>query len=113
LGICKQKTAALAQRSYQPHRIGDLHQPIAAIFVPGGEPKPEQTWRKPNWEEGGWIRVLANLSVDQDGSLIQFDRHQGLSNHRLWPVLPAEERIYIGTKGSVDILHLGIEFYYK
>ena len=47
-----------------------------------------------------WIATAAGLSSYEQGVWSKIDGSTGLAGVRLWPLLPAEDRIYVGTRGS-------------
>lgn len=54
-----------------------------------------------------WISTKGGLARLQDGDWLQFDTVAGISDPHLWPILPIEGAVYVGTSGSgVDILSL-------
>ena len=55
-----------------------------------------------------WVATRGGLACYHDGSWLSFDTSTGLSNPNLWPILPDERQIYVGTTGGgVNILSLG------
>lgn len=58
-----------------------------------------------------WIGSKSGLVCRSNDDWFRFDTRTGLRNDRLWPVLPLENDVYLGTEGNgVAILHLdGLE----
>lgn len=53
-----------------------------------------------------WISTQGGLSCYDNGVWSTFDEKSGLSHLILWPVLPSEQYVYVGTTGrGVAILH--------
>lgn len=56
-----------------------------------------------------WISTWSGIAFYEDESWISFSTLSGLSNSRVWPILPVDNQIYIGTVGTgVDILDLSV-----
>ena len=54
-----------------------------------------------------WISTRGGLSRLHDGNWLSFDVTTGLSSPILWPILPLEGRVFIGTSGNgLDVLDL-------
>jgi len=54
-----------------------------------------------------WISTKGGLARLHNGDWLQFDTRAGLSDPHLWPIVPTENAVYIGTSGSgIDILNL-------
>ncbi len=54
-----------------------------------------------------WVATRGGLACYHDGSWLSFDTSTGLNNPNLWPILPDDGRIYVGTSGSgVNVLSL-------
>jgi len=54
-----------------------------------------------------WIATRGGLSCLHDGTWVSFDAASGLSSPILWPILPLEDRVLIGTSGNgVDVLSM-------
>ncbi len=54
-----------------------------------------------------WISTRGGLARYHDGNWLSLDVTTGLSNPHLWPILPFEDKVYVGTYGNgVDILNL-------
>ena len=52
-----------------------------------------------------WMSTLHGISCYTQGSFTNFDLTTGLKSLSSWPILPTEDKIYIGTQGSgVNIL---------
>ncbi len=56
-----------------------------------------------------WISTWSGISFYDDKSWISFSTFSGLSSSRIWPILPVDNQVYIGTLGTgVDILDLSV-----
>jgi len=54
-----------------------------------------------------WIATRGGISIYQSNSWSRFSIDEGLSNSRIWPVLPLGNRVYLGSSGGgVEILNL-------
>ncbi|MBI3194819.1 MAG: PAS domain S-box protein, partial [Ignavibacteriae bacterium] len=54
-----------------------------------------------------WIATLGGLSCYDHGEWLTFNERSGLPLERLWPILPIENKVYVGTQGrGVAILNV-------
>ena len=54
-----------------------------------------------------WISTRGGLSCFHENQWLSFDVSSGLSTPILWPVLPLEDRVLVGTSGKgLDVLSL-------
>jgi PAS domain S-box-containing protein len=54
-----------------------------------------------------WISTSGGVASLRDGVFSRFDTKAGLIQAQVWPILPSDESVYIGTKGNgLDILNL-------
>ncbi len=54
-----------------------------------------------------WVATRGGLARYHDGNWLSFDTSTGLSNPNLWPILPDDRQIYVGTTGGgVNVLRL-------
>ena len=54
-----------------------------------------------------WISTARGLAGYRDGHFFSFGTNDGLVHPRLWPLLPLEDRVYVGTLGrGLQALHL-------
>ena len=52
-----------------------------------------------------WISTSGGIATYHDGAWSAFSLSSGLNNLRIWPILPVDDRIYVGTDGNgVNIL---------
>ena len=57
-----------------------------------------------------WISTWSGIAFYDDESWISFSTLSGLSSSRVWPILPVDNQVYIGTLGTgLDILDLSVE----
>ncbi len=79
--------------------------------VNGPGPASELIWSLQNDARGRlWVGTSAGLSCYADGVWTQFDERAGLATPQLWPVLPLEDRVVVGTRGGGTwVLHLDEE----
>jgi signal transduction histidine kinase/ligand-binding sensor domain-containing protein len=95
--------------SHQYKGLGYFDQTDSVHYVERNEGLVDDQVSEVQIDRRGWVWVatMQGLGCWAGGEWTRFDAHAGLPNNQLWPVLPLDREIMVGTQGDgVAILRL-------